>query len=646
MSPFVLRLFALLIVIATAVGSYLFLTQPTTPETTLSLPTSTVVVPEAEVPAEVAVIPASATTVSPSVTAIPSTATPEPTPTQPARITEWQAVDLYGNQPFDSLEAMPPDLRRFYQDTVQDIAEFFQVRDEDVMALLFQQGGGQYRLPVAEGETISLVPAELWNGPGTPPGTTYLTNVQRIEQAGGMGFSWIQFHQWQSWVQGRGATTLNDLVADPYRFTNGVAALARYLSVQGATTTLADQDPAQFEQTLTLAVENLTAATNRSALASPSVNPSGNEWAVALQQILDERLGMALSAEEAVALVDGRGITGRAATPVEGASLLYAELVQEWMAQAQTASRENRPLAWPYIQNETDVAVQELAVRVVGHTLTAPELKSLRESRQDNLGEIEASLAARTEATLYAESRTIADQALQRSARGMRLWNYEVNALVQSALSTSSNSFNGGGGGGSTTSSSSSRSQTRTRIRLASEVQYYLRRMPEYRAIHGDQFFSATPFEPMVSMGQPYGSPVDYQAGGIHTGVDIRARGGGDATMIHAVEAGTIAHVGPLFCLSDSACRGPYAVVIHHGNNMYTIYSHNSEAFVAAGDVVTAGQVIARQGSEGYSRGPHLHLELHVGSAYSGDWTNPWRGGQYIDPWPWLPKEGETAVDN
>jgi murein DD-endopeptidase MepM/ murein hydrolase activator NlpD len=645
MSTLVLRLSAFLVLVVTAIGSYFFLARSTTPDTTLVVPTGTAVVVEAETPAEVAVLPASATTIVPSATAILPTSTPLPTPTQPARISELQAVDKYGNQTFDSLEAMPPDLRRFYEESIQAIATFFQVRNEDLLALVQQQGGGQFRLPVAEGETIGLVPAELWNGPGTPPGTPYLTNLQRIEQSGGMGFAWLQYRQWETWVQGRGAVNISDVTADPYRFTNGVAALARYLSVEQVTATLATQDPDLFEQRRTAAIDGLVAATNRSALASPTGNPSGNEWAGALQQILDERLGMALPADEAIVWVEGRGITGRTANPADGAATLYAELMQEWMAEGRNAASENRPLPWPYVQDETDIAVQELAVRVVGHVLTAPELKSLRDSRSDNLGEIEASLAARTEATLYAETRTVADQALQRSSRGMRLWNYEVSALVQSALSTGNNSFGGGGGGGGS-SSGSSRSQTRTRIRLASEVQYFLRRMPDYRALHGDQFFSATPFEPMVSMGQPYGSPVDYQAGGIHTGVDIRARGSGDATLIHAVEAGTIAHVGPLFCLSDSACRGPYAVVIDHGNNVYTVYSHNSEAFVTAGEQVTAGQVIARQGSEGYSRGPHLHLELHVGSPYSGDWTNPWRGGQYIDPWPWLPKEGDTAVNN
>lgn len=643
MPTFVLRLVAFVIVVATAVGSYLFLTQPNSAPATIPEATTIAVVSdiisEAESSADVVVIPPSATVLPPSTTPIPPTETPVPTATQPPRISEFQAMDLYGNQNFASLEEMPADLRRFYQDTFREVAAFFQIQETDLMLLVQQQSGGQFRLPLMEGETVSLVPPELWNGPGTPPGATYLTNIQRIEQAGGMGFAWLQRHQWQAWVQGRGATTLTELSTDPYRFTNGVAALARYLAVEGVTSTLAATDGTAHERQLAAALDGLADATNRTGLAAPAPDPAGNDWTAALQRTLDERLGISLPTEEALALIDSRGIAGRSANPADGAAILYAELMQEWLSQGRSAVGENRPLAWPYVQDDLDVAIQEMAVRVVGHALTAPDIRMLRDREQDSLERIEEDLANRYEAAMYAETRTVMDSALQRSARGLPLWNYEVSAIVQSAIEVGSNgNFN------NSMSSGSSRSRTRTQIRLRSEVQYYLRRLPEYRALHGDQFFSATPFDPMPSMGQPFGSPVDYQAGGVHTGVDIRARGGGDATLIRAVEAGTVAHVGPLFCLSDSACRGPYAVVLDHGGNVYSIYSHNSEAFVTPGETVVAGQAIARQGSEGYSRGPHLHLEIHVGVPYSGVWSDPWRGGQYIDPWPWLPKEGDALV--
>ncbi|MDQ4076464.1 MAG: M23 family metallopeptidase, partial [Chloroflexota bacterium] len=110
---------------------------------------------------------------------------------------------------------------------------------------------------------------------------------------------------------------------------------------------------------------------------------------------------------------------------------------------------------------------------------------------------------------------------------------------------------------------------------------------------------------------------------------------------IYAVKAGTVVHVGPIYCDIPDRCRGPHAIIIDHGNNIYTTYSHNSSASVAVGDRVEAGQEIARQGSLGFSFGPHLHLEVHTGAPYSGNWQEPWYGGQFVDPWPWLPSREE-----
>ncbi len=129
----------------------------------------------------------------------------------------------------------------------------------------------------------------------------------------------------------------------------------------------------------------------------------------------------------------------------------------------------------------------------------------------------------------------------------------------------------------------------------------------------------------------------------MHTGLDLRGdRVGGQQPPIYAVDDGTVVHVGALYCL-QGACRGPHAIVIHHGNNVYSVYSHNSEASVVEGDVVVAGQQIGRQGNEGYSRGPHLHLEVHVGAPFSGDWVTPWYAGESVDPWPWLPRGEEQS---
>jgi murein DD-endopeptidase MepM/ murein hydrolase activator NlpD len=51
-------------------------------------------------------------------------------------------------------------------------------------------------------------------------------------------------------------------------------------------------------------------------------------------------------------------------------------------------------------------------------------------------------------------------------------------------------------------------------------------------------------------------------------------------------------------------------IIIDHGNNWRTTYSHLSRIECSAGDIVLAGQVIGRMGSTGLSTGTHLHFEV------------------------------------
>jgi murein DD-endopeptidase MepM/ murein hydrolase activator NlpD len=48
-----------------------------------------------------------------------------------------------------------------------------------------------------------------------------------------------------------------------------------------------------------------------------------------------------------------------------------------------------------------------------------------------------------------------------------------------------------------------------------------------------------------------------------------------------------------------------------------------SELLVATGATVSTGAVVGLCGSTGYSTGPHLHFEVHL-------------GGEPTDPLPWL----------
>src|SRR5690606_15480838 len=106
---------------------------------------------------------------------------------------------------------------------------------------------------------------------------------------------------------------------------------------------------------------------------------------------------------------------------------------------------------------------------------------------------------------------------------------------------------------------------------------------------------------------QGYKVPISYQTCGFHTGLDICAAQGAD---IVAMADGKVIHVGPLWYDGANQGRGPYSVVIDHGNGLISTYGHQSKTIVKAGDKVISGQKIGEIGSLGYSSGPHLHLEV------------------------------------
>jgi murein DD-endopeptidase MepM/ murein hydrolase activator NlpD len=108
--------------------------------------------------------------------------------------------------------------------------------------------------------------------------------------------------------------------------------------------------------------------------------------------------------------------------------------------------------------------------------------------------------------------------------------------------------------------------------------------------------------------------------GVMHEGIDI-AKGYG--VPIRAVGDGVVIKAGP-------AAGFGYWVVIQHSNGDVSIYGHIEYFTVNVGEHVKAGQIIAREGSMGYSTGPHLHFEVHRGGF----------DGPPIDPVPWLRARG------
>ena len=88
-----------------------------------------------------------------------------------------------------------------------------------------------------------------------------------------------------------------------------------------------------------------------------------------------------------------------------------------------------------------------------------------------------------------------------------------------------------------------------------------------------------------------------------HEGIDLTAPMG---TNIYATADGTVVQAGYR--------EGGFGkkVLIDHGHGYRTLYGHCDEVLVEPGQQVNRGEVIARVGSTGLSKSPHLHYEVHV----------------------------------
>jgi len=112
---------------------------------------------------------------------------------------------------------------------------------------------------------------------------------------------------------------------------------------------------------------------------------------------------------------------------------------------------------------------------------------------------------------------------------------------------------------------------------------------------------------------------------GFHTGVDYAVPVGTD---VHAVADGKIT------AANWGAAYGQQLVQSVNGG--WFIYAHLSATLVKAGDVVTAGQVIAKSGNSGNSSGPHLHVELRN--------NLKWSAGKDLDPYLLVGTEKASAA--
>lgn len=100
-----------------------------------------------------------------------------------------------------------------------------------------------------------------------------------------------------------------------------------------------------------------------------------------------------------------------------------------------------------------------------------------------------------------------------------------------------------------------------------------------------------------------------------HKGIDIGAPKGDN---IVAAAPGKVT-------VSRYSSSAGYYITLDHGGGLYTVYMHCSKLLVSVGDVVKAGDVIAKVGSTGISTGPHLHFGVSL-------------NGTYVSPWGYLTK--------
>ncbi len=574
-------------------------------------------------------------------------------------------VAKYGETVWPSMEAMPEDARLYFTTTVQEVADFFNVRPGDIIGILQAENNNvglrihQPGVSSAGARGVGQVIARTWNGWANPQEEEHSRDLRAIDEYGGLGFDWAMREEWRAWKQGESdGSALANANADPDDFANSVSAVARHLVHWGLTRDRAATEPEWFQTRLADAIsvynsgrvladaeEFQQSAANtkttgqyvREAMAVSAATPTNlvlvasavtpDPLREAYQQAMDAQFGVALSEQELGAAVDGSAVAAEVAagklTREEGARQLVEQTAQHYLAEGRAALAAGQPLPWPYVHSDETLRAQRLAARYLGHALTTWELENLVAETRGDEAAMTRALAERGDARIFAGARRQFDAMLRRTERGLPVATHEVAALVQPAMA-----------GYNPKQMSAGDLQA-----VMATIEQGIRRLPEYREVHGTTSFTAMPLQPMPRLIRGFGAPVDYQAGGTHTGIDVaNPRVNGEEPPIYAVEAGTVVHVGPLYCDTANACRGGNSIVLHHGDDVYTVYSHNSAASVQVGQQVRAGEMIGRQGNEGYSFGSHLHLEVHTGAPFSGDWQQPFKGGQFEDPMQWLPQ--------
>lgn len=95
-------------------------------------------------------------------------------------------------------------------------------------------------------------------------------------------------------------------------------------------------------------------------------------------------------------------------------------------------------------------------------------------------------------------------------------------------------------------------------------------------------------------------SPFGPRGSGFHDGIDIAAPAG---TPVHAARDGNVIY-------ADTLRGYGNVVIVEHGGGYATVYAHNEENLVRAGDHVNQGDTVARLGRSGRTSDPNLNFEI------------------------------------
>lgn len=91
-----------------------------------------------------------------------------------------------------------------------------------------------------------------------------------------------------------------------------------------------------------------------------------------------------------------------------------------------------------------------------------------------------------------------------------------------------------------------------------------------------------------------------------HTGIDIANPYGKQGDPITPFMKGKVIYAGEIFWGFGKH------IIIDHGDNITSLYGHLNKIFVYPGQEVKPGDIIALEGSSGWSTGPHLHFQINV----------------------------------